>query len=92
MQTIHLCTFFFFPLEIPYTDALIVADSSSVRREPYNATALVFFSENLAGKSLTGSCANRQERDVVFGRKLLTSFPHHMGSGNSLGCCVESGG
>lgn len=34
-------------------DALIVADSSSVRREAFNAAALAFSSEKLAGKSLT---------------------------------------
>lgn len=73
-------------------DALIVADSSSVRREPYNAAALAFSSGKLAGKSLTWVPAQTGKRAVVFGRKLPTSFPHQMGSGNSLGCCVESGG
>lgn len=91
MQTIHLCAFFF-PLEIPYMDALIVADSSSVRREPFNAAALAFSSEKLAGRSLTWVPVQTGKRDVVSSRKLPTSFPHQMGSGNLLGCCVESGG
>lgn len=34
-------------------DALIVADSSSVREEPYNASTLAFSSEKLTGKTLT---------------------------------------
>lgn len=34
-------------------DALIVADSSSVRRELYNASTLAFSSEKLTGKGLT---------------------------------------
>lgn len=73
-------------------DALIVADSSSVRREPFNAAALAFFSEKLAGKSLTWVPVQTGKRDVVFSRMLPTSFPHQMGSGNLLECCVESGG
>lgn len=73
-------------------DALIVADSSSVRREPFNAAALAFSSEKLAGKSLTWVPVQTGKRDVVFSKKLPTSFPYQMGSGNLLECCVESGG
>lgn len=46
-------------------DALIVADSSSVRREPYNATALAFSSEKPAGKSLTWVPAQTGKRETL---------------------------
>lgn len=73
-------------------DALIVADSSSVRRELYNAGAPAFSSEKLTGKSLSWVPVQTGTRAVAFSGKLPTSSPHQMGGGNLLGCCVESGG
>jgi len=46
-------------------DALIVADSTSVRRELYNAMAQAFSSEKLAGKSLTWVPVQTGERELL---------------------------